>query len=319
MVALLAVAACSSAGTSDSRQSLVAYSTPKPVYDQLTKDFAKTSKGKGVTWRTSYGASGDQSRAVESNLSADYVAFSLQTDMDRLVKDGKVATSWNQGPTKGMISDSVVVIVVRKGNPKHIEGWSDLVKPGIKIVTPDPGSSGSARWNTMAAYGQVVEGGGSPQEGEAYLRAFFKNVVASPSSGREATSTFTSGTGDVLISYENEAIFARQHDQAVDYIVPSSTLLIENPAAVTVHAAPAAKAFLAFAQSAAGQRVFAANGYRPVIDGIHVRVDGANNPTDPFPQPAKLFTIADLGGWTQVATKFFDEHDGIVTKIQQAG
>ncbi len=306
-----------SKSTAASRLSLVAYSTPKPVYDKLQASFAKTKAGKGVSWSTSYGASGDQSRAVASGLHADYVSFSLQTDMDRLVADGKVPAGWNTGPTKGIVSDSIVVFVVRKGNPKRIRSWEDLIRSDVKIVTPDPGSSGSARWNIMAGYGHVVLTGGSEQDGVEYLRKFFKNVVASPSSGREATSAFTAGTGDVLISYENEAIFARQHGQSLDYIVPDSTILIENPAAITKGASGKAKAFLDYALSEAGQTVFAENGYRPVIAGIRTRVTGANDPADPFPRPAKLFTIRDLGGWKQVAAKFFDQQNGIVTRIRQ--
>lgn len=318
----LALAACSSSsnssgGGSGSKLALVGYSTPKPVYDALTKAFAGTPAGKGTSWSESFGASGDQSRAVDSGLKADYVAFSLETDMDRLVKDGKVAKTWDAGPTKGFVSDSVVVLVVRKGNPKHITSWEDLVRPGIKVVTPNPFSSGSARWNILAAYGHVLADGGTESEANAYLKKLFANIVTQPASGREATTTFTSGTGDVLLSYENEAIFARQNGQAVDYVVPDDTLLIQNPAAVTVGAPAAAKSFLTYALSKAGQEVFRSNGYRPVLAGTTGDVKGANDPSDPFPTPSKLFEIGKLGGWDTVTTKFFDPKSGIITLIEE--
>lgn len=313
----MALAACSSSSSGGTKLALVAYSTPKPVYDALTKAYAATAAGKGTAWSESFGASGDQSRAVVSGLKADYVAFSLQSDMDRLVKAGKVAASWDAGPTKGFVSDSVVALVVRKGNPKHVTSWEDLVRPGIKVVTPNPFSSGSARWNILAAYGHVLKDGGTEAEANAYLTKLFANIVTQPASGREATTAFTSGTGDVLISYENEAIFARQNGQAVDYVVPDDTLLIQNPAAVTVGASAAAKGFLAYALSPAGQQVFRSNGYRPVLGGTTGAVKGANDPADPFPTPAKLFQISTLGGWSAATTKFFDPKSGIITAIEE--
>jgi sulfate transport system substrate-binding protein len=322
---LLGIVALSACGSSKSASSsggagtvdLVAYSTPKPAYDQLIKAFNATPAGKGVGFTSSYGASGDQARSVLSGLDAGYVAFSLQTDMDKLAKAGKVATSWNSGPTKGFVTDSVVVFVVRKGNPKHIESWADLVKPGVKVITPNPFSSGSARWNILAAYGQVTKSGGTTAQGEAFLRKLFANIVTQPASGREATQAFTSGTGDVLLSYENEAIFARQKGQPVDYVVPATTLLIQNPAAVTVGSPAAATSFLNYVLSTSGQTIFAQNGYRPVVPGINVTVQGANDPANPFPTPAHQFTIAQLGGWKAVTNTFFDTKTGVITAIEQ--
>lgn len=297
------------------KDNLVAFSVPKPAYDALQAAFAKTSAGSGVTWASSYGASGDQSRAVANGQSADLVAFSLEPDMTKLVPKF-VDPSWNANATKGMISDSIVVIAVRKGNPKHITGWDDLIKPGVKIVTPDPGSSGSAKWNILAAYTHVLEAGGSDADAQAYLKKFFANVVSKPASGSKATQTFTNGTGDVLISYENEAIGARQKGVALDYVVPDESILIENPAAVTLKASQSAKDFLAFALSSAGQQIFASKGFRPVVAGTTVgSVTGANDPSSPFPTVKNLETIENLGGWTAVNKKFFDSKDGIVTKI----
>jgi sulfate/thiosulfate transport system substrate-binding protein len=314
---LLTLTGCSSSSKASSghKLSLVAYSVPKPAYEALTSAFAATPNGKGVTWSSSYGASGTQSQAVINGQKADYVAFSLEPDMTKLVPKF-VDAGWNSGPTKGLVSKSVVVIAVRKGNPLHITGWSDLIKSGIKIVTPDPGSSGSAKWNVLAAYSHVLADGGTEAQAQAYLKAFFDHVVSKPSSGSNATSTFLNGTGDVLISYENEAIAARQKGQSLDYLVPAESILIENPAAVTKAAPKAAKDFLSFAESAEGQKVFASKGYRPVLPGVTVgNVAGANDPANPFPSVAKLETIADLGGWSAVNKKYFDKTDGIVTKI----
>jgi sulfate/thiosulfate transport system substrate-binding protein len=319
--AVIGVAGCSSSGSGGSgskKVALIAYSVPKPAYDALETAFGKTPAGKGVKFSASYGPSGTQSKAVASGQPADYVAFSLEPDLTKLVPKF-VAADWNSGATKGIVSDSVVVIVVRKGNPKHIAGWADLIKPGVKIVTPDPASSGSAKWNILAAYEHVLADGGTPADAAAYLTSFFQHVVSKPSSGATATTTFTSGTGDVLISYEDEAIAARQKNAAVDYIVPAESVLIENPVAVTAKASPAAKAFLAFALSPAGQQIFAANGFRPVVSGVPAGpVKGANNPSDPFPSVPKLTTIAQLGGWAKVNTQFFDPDNGIVTKIEKA-
>jgi sulfate/thiosulfate-binding protein len=317
--AVIGVTACSSSGTAGAaggnKLALVAYSVPKPAYDALQSAFAATAQGQGASWVASYGPSGAQAQAVINGQRADYVAFSLEPDLTKLVP-AFVDKSWNTGPTKGLVSDSVVVIAVRKGNPKAIRGWDDLVKPGIKIVTPDPGSSGSAKWNILAAYAHVFQDGGSDEDAQAYLKKFFANVVSRPSSGSTATAAFLNGTGDVLISYENEAIAARQKGQALDYVVPDESLLIENPAAVTKTAPPAAQDFLAFVQSAAGQRILASHGYRPVLAGLaSSEVKGANDPAHPFPAVKKLETIADLGGWAAVNKKFFDKNTGIVTKI----
>ena len=299
---------------------LVGFAVPKEANNAIQKKFAETSEGQGVVWEESYGASGDQSRAVANGLKADYVNFSLEGDVTRLVDAGLVEDSWKSGPTKGIVSDSVVVIVVPKGNPDQIKGWDDLLKPDVKIITPNPASSGSARWNILAAYHQVIANGGSEDDAKKYLTSFFENVVALPGSGRDATNAFLEGAGNVLISYENEAILARQSGEDFDYVVPDATLLIENPAAVLKDADPKAKAYLDFALSPAGQEEFVKKGFRPVTEGTTIgEVQGANDPAEPFPTPAKLFTVADdLGGWPAVNKKFFDEENGIVPQIQQA-
>jgi sulfate/thiosulfate transport system substrate-binding protein len=319
-LALLA-AACSSSKSTTSTSTggttgaggnidLVAYSTPQAAYTQLEAAFQKTPAGHGVTFKQSYGASGDQSRAVVSGQPADFVNFSLEPDMTRLVKAGLVSSSWNANQYKGFVTESVVVFIVRKGNPKHITSWSDLTKPGVSVITPNPFSSGSARWNIMAAYGAQIKAGKTPAEAQQYLADLFKNVSVQDSSARNALQTFTGGKGDVLLDYENDAIFAQQNGEDVDYVIPSQTILIQNPAAVTVKSSnPAsAKAFLSYLYSDAGQKIWAANGYRPVVSGVV--------PADKFKTPAELFTIDDLGGWTAVTTKFFDPTNGVVTKIE---
>ena len=306
-------------GSGSTTLHLVGFAVPAEANKAIQAKWAATEDGKGVTWEQSYGASGDQSRAVANGLKADYVNFSLEGDVTRLVQAGLVAEDWKQGPTKGIVSDSVVVIVVPKGNPKNIRGWDDLIKPGVRIVTPNPASSGAARWNILAAYHQVVKAGGSEADAKAYLTSFFQNVVALPGSGRDATNAFLQGTADALISYENEAILARQSGEEFDYLVPDNTLLIENPGAILKEADPKAAKYLDFVLSPAGQEEFAKKGFRPVVEGVAVgKVDGANNPADPFPTPSGLFTIEnDLGGWDAVSKKYFEEETGLVPQIQK--
>ncbi|MBV9213921.1 MAG: sulfate ABC transporter substrate-binding protein [Actinobacteria bacterium] len=288
---------------------LVAYSTPKEAYAQLIPAFQRTPLGRGVQFTQSYGASGDQSRAVDGGLHADVVEFSLEPDVTRLVKDGIVPSTWNAGPTRGIVTRSVVVLAVRKGNPKHITGWNDLVKPGVKIVTPNPFTSGGARWNIMAAYGSQIAQGRSPAQAQAFLASLFKNVAVQDKSARDALQTFSGGKGDVLISYENEAIAAQQKHVALQYIVPKQTILIENPVAVTKNASKPAQAFVSYLYTPAAQAIFARNGYRPVVMGV----------TGPykFPKPSGLFTIQKFGGWTVVSKRFFDPQTGIVAGIER--
>jgi sulfate transport system substrate-binding protein len=321
---LLVVAACggdddeAAAGSGgDSTISIVGFAVPEAANEAIAEEWTQTPEGEGVEFRTSYGASGDQSRAVESGLEADYVHFSVASDVTRLVDAGLVADTWDDGPTKGIVSSSVVVFAVREGNPEGIETWEDLIQPGIEIVTPNPASSGAARWNALAAWGQVIESGGTEADAEAYLTSFYNNVVALPNSGRDATTAFLGGTGDVLMAYENEAILAHQNGEEFDYIIPETTMLIENPGAVLIDANPKAAQWLDFVLSEDGQRQFALKGFRPVIDGVEVdEVEGANDPADPFPEPTNLLTVEeDFGSWDELSDKFFDEESGLVTQI----
>jgi sulfate transport system substrate-binding protein len=317
VMSLFVLAACGGDSGGDDAIHIVAYSVPETANKALADAWAQTPEGKGVEFVTSYGASGDQSRAVESGLEADYVHFSVASDVTRLVDAGLVADDWDSGPTKGIVTSSIVVFAVRPGNPKNIKTWDDLIKPGVEIVTPNPASSGAARWNALAAWGQVIESGGSEADAEEYLTKFFDNVVSLPNSGRDATTGFLSGTGDVLMAYENEAILAHQNGEEFDYIIPDTTLLIENPAAVLIDANPKATEWLDFVLSVDGQREFARKGFRPVIDGVdYGEVEGANDPANPFPEVKNLLTVADdFGSWDELSDKYFDEENGIVTGI----
>jgi sulfate/thiosulfate-binding protein len=304
--------ALAAAAAQDTKLSLVAYSTPREAYGQLISSFQKTAPGKDVSFSQSYGASGEQSRAVASGLDADVVAFSLAPDITSLVQKHLVAPSWNKDKWHGMVTRSVVVFVVRDGNPKKLKTWSDLLKPGVQIVTPNPFTSGGARWNVMAAYGGALRAGKSPKQAQAYLAQMWKHVVAQPASAREGLQTFLAGRGDVFLAYENEALFAQQHGQSVQFVIPKATILIESPIAVTTTSKhkQQAQAFLTYLRTKPAQRIFAQNGYRPVVQGV---MQGLN-----FPVRPQLFTIKYVGGWAQVEKKFFDPRTGIMARIQAA-
>jgi sulfate transport system substrate-binding protein len=305
------VAACggtSSGSSGGDSLSLVAYSTPKEAYAEIIPAFQKTAAGKDVKFSQSYGSSGEQSRAVQGGLPADVVAFSLAPDVNKLVDKGLVADGWEKDKYGGFVTNSVVVFAVRKGNPKNIRTWDDLTKPGVEVITPNPFTSGGAKWNVMAAYGSQIEQGKSEAQATDYLKRLFDNVKVQDKSAREALQTFTAGKGDVLISYENEAITAQQKGQSVDYVVPDQTILIQNPIAVTKDAKKGAKEFVAFAHGDEAQKVFAAKGYRSVNDAL---VDKSKYPT-----PSGLFKIDKFGGWSAVNDKFFDPQ-GVVGKIEQ--
>src|SRR5215218_7641039 len=294
---------------SGGKLTLVAYSTPEEAYKELIPAFNKTPEGEGVSFNQSYGGSGDQSRAVEGGLPADVVEFSLEPDMTRLVEAGLVDENWNQNEYDGMVTDSVVVLMVRKGNPKNIKSWDDLVKPGVDVIEPNPFASGGARWNVMAAYGAQLEQGKSPEEALRYVTELFEHVSVLDKSARDSLNTFTSGKGDVLLGYENEAILAQQEGEELDYVVPDETILIENPAAVVNESnnPDTAKAFVDFLYTPEAQKIFLSKGYRPVVEGVAGEGD--------FPTPAKLFEIDKLGGWSKVSDEFFDPEGSVIADI----
>ncbi|HET7590165.1 MAG TPA: extracellular solute-binding protein [Solirubrobacterales bacterium] len=290
---------------------VVGYSTPESVYaEALEPAFEQTPQGHGVSFSNSFGASGDQSRAVAAGQPASVVHFSQAGDMERLVEEGElVSKDWTKQPYGGIATDSVVVILVREGNPEGIKSFKDIEDKDVAVVTPNPFSSGSARWNIMAIYGAALEEGDSPDQALAAVKNVLEKTVAQPGSGRDAFSAFSQGQGDVLLTYENEAIKAEQEGEDVEYVIPPSTLQIETPIAVTGNAAePAAEDFLEFLWSDEGQELWAENGYRPVNPKL----------VDPhqFPTPRNLFKIAKFGGWGKVDDEFFDEETGSVARIE---
>ncbi|GIF63340.1 sulfate ABC transporter substrate-binding protein [Asanoa ishikariensis] len=323
LAAGLALSACgsgdegASSGGGSTTLSIVGFAVPEAANKAIAQAWNKTPEGKGVRFQTSYGASGDQSRAVVAGLKADYVHFSVTSDVTRLVDADLVDPTWDDGPNKGVVSSSIVVLAVPKGNPKNIKDWDDLIKPGIKIVTPNPASSGAARWNALAAWGHIAANGGTDAQATEYLTKLFANVSSLPNSGRDATTSFLNGGGDVLLAYENEAILATQNGEELDWVIPSTTIKIENPGAVLKAADPKAKDWLNFVLSKDGQRQFALKGFRPIIDGVDTTgIEGAKDANDPFPTPPKLLTVEkDFGSWSDLSKKFFDEKEGIIVKI----
>ena len=299
-------------GDAETTLTLVAYAVPEPGWSKVIPAFTATPEGKGVEVTTSYGASGDQSRAVVDGKPADIVNFSVEPDLTRLVKAGKVSPEWNADVTKGIPFGSVVSLVVRKGNPKNIKDWDDLLKPDVEVVTPSPLSSGSAKWNLLAPYAAKSDGGKNQQAGLDWVSTLVSDHVKTrPGSGREATDVFLQGTGDVLISYENEAINIERQGKEVEHVNPPQTFKIENPVAVVstgthVDKATALKNFLFTTE---GQRIWAQAGFRPVDPAV--AADFAKD----FPAPQKLWTIADLGGWSAVDTALFDKETGTITTI----
>ena len=305
-------ASADSGGGGGGNLTLVAYSTPEEAYKELIPAFNATSQGNGVGFDQSYASSGEQSRAVEGGLPADVVEFSLEPDITRLVEAGLVDENWNQNEYDGMVTDSVVVFMVRKGNPKHIQSWDDLVTGEVEVLEPNPFTSGGAKWNIMAAYGAQLEQGKSPEQAKQYLADLFDNVPVLDKSARESLQTFASGKGDVLLGYENEAILAQQKGEELDYIVPEETILIENPVAVVneTDEPELAQSFVDFLYTPEAQEIFVGKGYRPVIEGV----PGA----DEFPTPPKLFEIGKFGGWDKVNDEFFDPEQGVVAEIFQS-
>jgi sulfate transport system substrate-binding protein len=314
LVIALGVTACG--GTSDEGGGdgsggtidLVAYSTPQTLYEEgIEPAYQETEEGSSVEFSNSFGSSGDQSRAVESGLPADLVHLPLEPDMTRLVDAGIL-------PDVGEnVQNSVVVMVVRGGNPEGIEDWDDLVTGEVEVITPNPFTSGGARWNIMAAYGQVLENGGTEEEGLEYVQQLLENTPVQDKSASEALTTFTGGKGDVLLSYENEAIRAIDAGEDVEYVVPDETILIETLAQVSDEAddPEAAQAFLDYLMSPDGQKEFAEGGYRPVDEEVLADYE------EEFPEPPGLFTIEDFGGWDTVATEFFDPATGSIAEIER--
>ena len=288
---------------------LVAYSTPQEAYEEIIPAFNQTPEGKNVSFKQSYGASGDQRNAILAGLDTDVAALSLEPDVTALVDEGLVAPDWNKDKYDGFVTNSVVVFAVRKGNPKNIQTWDDLVTGDVEVITPNPFTSGGAQWNLMAAYGAQLEQGKSEQEGLDFIKQILENTPVQDASARDSLQTFVGGKGDVLISYENEAIAAQQAGEDIDYVIPDQTILIENPVAVTKDADPKAQAFRDFLLTPEAQKIYQDHGYRPVLKNL------ANE--SEFPTPPDLFEIDEFGGWDKVRSEFFDPENGSVAKIEE--
>ena len=326
VAATMGLTACAGGGASDvavqpgstaaaaatSTVNLYAYAVPKVGFDAVIPAFQKTAAGKGVQFQQSYGASGDQSRKVAARAPADFVNFSVEPDVTRLVDAGLVSPSWNANEHKGIPFGSVVTIVVRKGNPKGITDWDDLLKPGVEVVTPNPFSSGSAKWNLLAPYAAQSAGGTNKAAGLDYVRSLVTDhVTIQPKSGREATEAFLQGSGDALLSYENEALFIERNGDSVEHVTPPQTFKIENPAAVLENSPnkAAAQAFDDYLYTPEAQTLLARAGFRPVDQAVSTEFAST------FPTPTKLWTIADLGGWKTVDRTLFAKDVGEIAVI----
>lgn len=300
---------------------LGAYTTPREAYGKLIPIFQaqwKEKTGQEVTFEESYLGSGAQSRAIVEGFEADIAALSLEADITRIEKAGLITHDWKAGPTKGMVSDSVVVFAVRKGNPKGIADWADLAKEGVEILTPNPKTSGGAMWNILSLYGAAkrgfVEGVAKDDDAaaQAFLLSVLKNVTVMDKGARESITNFEQGVGDVAITYENEALVAQKGGQDYEFVTPRSSILIENPIAVIdssvdKHGTRAvAEAFVEFLLTPEAQTIFADYGLRSVDAGV------ATATAAQYPALTDQFTIAEFGGWGEATPKFFGE-EGIFT------
>jgi sulfate/thiosulfate transport system substrate-binding protein len=291
---------------------LVAYSTPQTAYEEdIIPAFQATEEGTDVEVSASFGSSGDQSRAVEGGAPASVVHLPLEPDITRVVESGQVAEDYaDTVENGGVVQTSVVSFGVRPGNPKDIQDWDDLIRDDVEVVTPNPFTSGGARWNIMAAFGQAG-GAEDEQAGLDYVEQMLANTVVQDASARDSLNTFLSGQGDVMISYENEVIGAQQAGEELDLIIPDDTIQIDTIVAPTVDSDESATAFVDFLFSEEGQTLFAENGYRPVDEAVFEEF------ADEFPEPKNLFTIEEFGGWETVATDFFDPEAGKIADIQR--
>src|ERR1044072_7643453 len=286
------------------------YTTPREAYDKAIipafKKYWKDKTGQDVEFKTSYVGSGAQSRAIIAGFEADIAALSLEGDIDRISEAGLITHDWKSNPNRGMISDSIVVIAVRQGNPKGIKDWPDIARPGLNVLTPDPNTSGGAQWNVNAIYGAALRGfAGVEKDNQSaaheFLKSVFHNVSIEDKGARESITNYEKGIGDAAITYENEVLVGREGGQTYDYVIPRSTILIENPVAlvdkyVDKHGVrEAAEAFVNFLWSEEAQRAFAKYGLRPVDKTIAQEVKAQ------FQDVEDLWTIEYLGGWKKVA------------------
>ncbi|HEY3124429.1 MAG TPA: sulfate ABC transporter substrate-binding protein [Thermoanaerobaculia bacterium] len=299
------------------------YTTPREVYGKaIIPAFEKRwqeKSGQRVQFRESYQGSGAQSRAIVGGFEADVAALSLEGDIDRIAEAGLITHDWKAAPHSGMASTSIVVLAVRPGNPKKILDWPDLTRPGSNVLTPDPKTSGGAQWNINAIYGAALRGfAGVPKDDRAaakdFLKKVFRNVSIMDKGARESITTFEKGVGDVAITYENEVLIGRQAGQTYDYVVPRSTILIENPVAlvdkyVDQHGVRAvAEAFVTFLHEPEAQRLYARYGLRSVDEAV------AKENVSKLPPVQDLWKIDYLGGWKKVSKDLYGP-EGVFTQI----
>lgn len=302
---------------------LGAYTTPREAYGELIPMFAaqwKEKTGQEVTFEESYLGSGAQARAINEGFEADIAALSLDGDIKKIANAGLITHDWHTPPYNGMVSTSIVAFAVRKGNPKNIQDWADLAKPGLEILTPDPKTSGGAQWNILALFGAALRGkvAGVPANNETaaidFLKSVLKNVTVFDKGARESITNFENGTGDVAITYENEVLVGKQAGQDYELVIPTSTILIENPVSVVdkyvdKHGTrEPAEAFVKFLFTKEAQQVFAKHGLRSLDPEV------AKATQAQYPPVKDLFTIGDqFGGWSEAGPKYFGE-SGIYTQ-----
>src|SRR6266536_402577 len=314
-IAALSAATVAGAAGTGGNLSLVAYSTPKTVMGKIIQAWQQTPDGQGVSFTQSYAGSTDQARAVAAGLPADVLFLSTGADVNMLVDAGLVDANWDKQSYRGIGADSVVVFALRPGNPKHIKSWSDLVRPGIQVITPNPFSSGSAHWNVLAAYGAQRRLGKTDKQAVAYVQTLFRHVVSQDTTARNATNTFLSGKGDVLITYESEALAARLSGTDIQYVIPRQTMLIELPLVIVKNSRNRDKAiqFMRFIKSEPAQELFGQYGWRP---GNPV---AAKKFASKYPARPGIFGIGSkfIGGWIKADKRWFDPNHGEMVKIEQ--
>ena len=292
---------------------LVSYAVTKAAYDRILPAFEadwKAKTGQTIKVTTSYGGSGSQTRAVIDGLEADVVGLALGGDVLKIEKAGLIQPGWQQElPYNSTVTHSVVALIPRTGNPKGIKGWKDLAKPGVKVVTANPKTSGGARWNLLALWGSVTENGGTEAQAKAFLAQVYGNVESLPRDAREASDVFLKrGQGDVMLNYENEAIQARKSGELKQpFLVPELNIRIDGPIAVVDKnvdkkgTRKAAEALAAYLQSEKAQQIFAEEGFRPVSEEVWAKVKGQ------FASVKTLFSVDTFGGWKAVNTRFFGD------------
>jgi sulfate transport system substrate-binding protein len=317
---VLVSAAAAQARNTGATVNLVAYSTPKPVMQKIITRFEHTPAGQGVSFTQSYGPSGSQARAVVAGQPASIAFLATGLDVNALVDAGLVAKNWEKAPFGGIAADSVVSFVVRPGNPKHIRNWSDLVKPGVQVVTPNPFSSGVAKWSILAAYGAMRKTGLSDKQAVGFVTKLFRHVVSQDSSAANAMNTFLAGKGDVVINYESEAYSALAAGRHLGLVIPKQTMLIELPMVPLEKAPGVAKAFISYAHAPKQQAIFAASGFRPVVKSVLKRKSLAIWKTRYEGGSRLIFKISDplFGGWRRADRVWFDPNSGRMAAIERA-